>query len=115
MGHMEGDNVLHQVAECMRTLFRQDDILTRFGGDEFIVYMRNAQTEEAMVKKASTLIESINGITLKDGSRMGCSIGATLTDGTESFGTVFERIDAAVYLAKTAGKNCCRTLMSKAK
>ena len=54
MGHMEGDNVLHQVAECMRTLFRQDDILTRFGGDEFIVYMRNAQTEEAMVKKACT-------------------------------------------------------------
>lgn len=107
--------MLHQVAECMRTLFRQDDILTRFGGDEFIVYMRNAQTEEAMVKKASTLIESINGITLKDGSRMGCSIGATLTDGTESFGIVFERIDAAVYLAKTAGKNCCRTLMRKAK
>ncbi len=115
MGHMEGDKVLHQVAECMRTLFRQDDILTRFGGDEFIVYMRNAQSEEAMVRKATTLIESINGIDLKDGSRMGCSIGATLTDGSESFGTVFERIDAAVYLAKTAGKNCCRTLMRKAK
>ncbi len=114
MGHMEGDNVLRQVAECMIALFRQDDILARFGGDEFIVYMRNAQSEESLLKKAATLIESINGITMRDGSRVGCSIGATFAGSRESFTAVFERVDAAVYLAKTAGKNCCRMLKRKA-
>lgn len=112
-GHMEGDAVLRRVADCMNNLFRQDDILARFGGDEFIVYMRNAQSEEALRKKATTLIESINEIVLGDGRRVGCSIGATLTAGGEVFADVFERIDAAVYLAKTAGKNCWRILERK--
>jgi putative two-component system response regulator len=112
-GHMEGDAVLRQVADCMNHLFRQDDIIARFGGDEFIVYMRNATSEEALGKKAGTLIRSVNAISLPDGRRVGCSIGGTLTAGGEGFAEVFERIDAAVYLAKTAGKNCWRVLKRK--
>ena len=113
LGHMEGDTVLRKTAECLTNLFRQDDIIARFGGDEFIVYMRNAQTAEALQKKADTLIESMNQLVLKNGDPVRCSVGLTLAHPKENFVEVFERIDAALYLAKTAGKNRYNILLRK--
>ena len=113
LGHMEGDQVLRRTAECLNTLFRQDDIIARFGGDEFIVYMHNAQNVDTLVKKATTLTESMNALQLKNGERVRCSVGVTIAHPHEKFADVFERIDAALYLAKTAGKNRHHLLLRK--
>ena len=113
LGHMEGDVILRRTADCLNALFRQDDIIARFGGDEFIVYMRNAQTAEALVKKANTLTESVSALQLKNGETVHCSVGLTIAHAKENFTEVFERIDAALYLAKTAGKNRCHLLLRK--
>ncbi len=105
LGHMEGDVVLHTVAEQLTELFRQDDIIARFGGDEFIVYMRNAQSVDVLERKAQMLNERMNKLVLKNGDGVQCSVGLTLVHAGESFDDVFARVDVALYLAKTAGKN----------
>ena len=112
-GHMEGDAVLERLANCLNRLFRQDDVIARFGGDEFIVYMHNAQSIEALLKKADTLIEQVSTIRLKNGDAVHCSVGLTVARSKESFTEVFERIDAALYLAKSAGKNRHHLLLHK--
>ncbi|HPS77011.1 MAG TPA: TonB family protein [Thermoanaerobaculaceae bacterium] len=48
-GHLAGDTVLRTVAETLRRTFRANDILVRFGGDEFVVLLPGAGTEEAGV------------------------------------------------------------------
>lgn len=113
MGHMEGDTVLRKLAECLGALFRQDDIIARFGGDEFIVYMHNAQNVETLIKKADRLIADVNQLCLKNGEPVRCSVGMTIAHAKEGFIEVFERIDAALYLAKTAGKNQHHILLRK--
>ncbi len=113
LGHMEGDAVLKQVASCLNALFRLDDIIARFGGDEFIVYMRNIQNVSLAEKKARAVTEQIAALKLKNGEHVQCSIGLTVVQTRENFSDVFERIDAALYLAKTAGKNCYRVLLRK--
>ncbi|MBE5794735.1 MAG: EAL domain-containing protein [Clostridiales bacterium] len=113
LGHMEGDAILRRTADCLTSLFRQDDIIARFGGDEFIVYMHNAQTVDALIKKADTLTEAINRLRMKNGEFVHCSVGMTIAHPKEEFSEVFERIDAALYLAKTAGKNRHHLLLRK--
>ena len=75
--------------------------------------MRNAQTAEALQKKADTLIENMNQLRLRNGEPVRCSVGLTLAHPKENFVEVFERIDAALYLAKTAGKNRYNMLLRK--
>ena len=113
LGHMEGDTILRRTADCLTGLFRQDDIIARFGGDEFIVYMHNAQSVRALVKKAETLTETMNCLQLKNGEFVRCSVGMTIAHPGEEFTDVFERVDAALYLAKTAGKNRHHLLLRK--
>ena len=115
LGHMEGDAILRRTAECLTSLFRQDDIIARFGGDEFIVYMHNAQSVDALIKKADTLTETMNQLQIKNGEFVRCSVGMTIAHPKEAFTEVFERIDAALYLAKTAGKNRHHLLLRKEK
>ncbi len=112
-GHMEGDAVLKRLASCFTHLFRQDDIIARFGGDEFIVYMHNAQSVEALLKKADAVTDKVRTIRMKNGEEVHCSVGLTIARPKESFTEVFERIDAALYLAKSAGKNRSHLLLHK--
>ncbi len=113
LGHMEGDAILRRMANCLNAQFRQDDIIARFGGDEFIVYMHNAQSVEMLVRRVDSLTESVNRLRLKNGEEVHCSVGMTIAHPKETFAEVFERIDAALYLAKTAGKNRHHLLLRK--
>jgi len=113
-GHPEGDVVLHMVAQRISSLFRQNDIVARFGGDEFVVYMRNTHSIEVAKRKAELLIKSVSEIRLKGEGEVRCSVGVTAAHPNEEFSAVFERMDAALYLAKTAGKNQYKVLLQEA-
>ena len=106
-GHAIGDEVLKYFSSIMKRTFRDSDIKGRFGGDEFIVFMKNTTTE-ATALRAKQLNEAIKKPYVKDGReiKISCSIGVSFypKDGN-NFETLFNAADDALYKAKSLGKD----------
>lgn len=108
-GHPGGDKALQFVAEIVRSLCRDEDILARFGGEEFMVYLP-ACDAHAAYKRAETIRMNLATSSLKlvGGDRIPLtgSLGVTLWDNAdEEFEAAYSRVDAALYAAKNAGRN----------
>lgn len=104
-GHAVGDIVLSSIGELLLHSFREDDMVARFGGEEFVVLMGHCQLEQAL-KKAEVLrkrIESLDPHNLK----ITASIGASCQLPTElaDFENLFQNADQCVYQAKEGGRN----------
>ncbi len=104
MGHLAGDYALKTVGEVL-SLYGENAIVTRLGGDEFLFYMKDVDREEA-----TRIIENImkefderkeNSTYLSVSS---LSIGLCMTTTTDTFGEVFKRADRALYYVKQSGK-----------
>lgn len=106
-GHATGDEVIKYFASVLKRTFRDSDIKGRFGGDEFIVFMKNT-TFDATALRAKQLNEAIKKPYLKDGKeiKISCSIGVSYfsKDGN-NFDTLFNAADDALYKAKSLGKD----------
>ncbi len=109
LGHGEGDRVLQEVSARIRGAVRVEDIVGRFGGDEFLVVCRGADEEAAVgvaSRIASAIREPLEGQAL---AGVTASIGiATYTPGGSadlSVDTLTRRADAAMYLSKRAGRD----------
>jgi len=106
-GHSEGDRVLSEFAGLLRSTFRSSDVISRFGGDEFMIYLRGGSPRLARSKVAS-ILRGVARITFCDNVRMGCSIGLVNIPAAEiNFDRIFEQADYALYSAKRNGKNTC--------
>ena len=107
-GHLFGDKVLQEFARLLRTLFRSSDILVRFGGDEFVVFLKDIPNT-TLLQKTRQLSESVQQLKFWENDyRMTCSIGACfLPENTAgySFDQLFENADWALYQAKQNGRN----------
>ena len=55
-GHAVGDIVLQKFGQLLRDIFREDDIVGRIGGDEFVVVMKNIKMKEMAIAKAEELL-----------------------------------------------------------
>ncbi|NLO38998.1 MAG: sensor domain-containing diguanylate cyclase [Ruminiclostridium sp.] len=111
-GHLFGDIVLKTLAKLVKESIRKDDIVARFGGEEFIVLLPHTGKELAY-EKAEELRKKISELTIRDQSieasvtvSMGVSTFPTLAQ-TEL--TLINSADEALYVAKKSGKNCVRT------
>ena len=105
-GHLEADKVLQKIGMTLRGLFRENDIVARFGGDEFIVYMKSAGGMQVVTEKAAGIIHAANEIKIGSAAPVCCSIGITgITGRGVSYESVLKRADAALYEAKENGKN----------
>ncbi len=103
-GHSAGDSVLIELTRLVREHIRKTDIFARFGGEEFIVLTPDCDLDCAR-KLAEKIRETVEEHTFSIVKTITCSFGiATLRKG-ESKQAMFERADAAVYLAKTNGRN----------
>ncbi|MHC4587389.1 MAG: diguanylate cyclase [Planctomycetota bacterium] len=109
LGHGTGDEALKKLARCMKKEKRTTDILTRYGGDEFVMIM-----PETKAKDAVTLLERIRDkvqqIKLKQNLPMtiSCGISEHSFKPTDSTREVMRRADLALYEAKSAGRNCVK-------
>ena len=107
-GHLFGDAVIADLARCIKSSFRQSDIVGRIGGDEFIVLFKNIAKKEVIVKKAKELLQLLQrkytsgNITYE----VSASIGIVLSPlyGT-NFNDLFQKADRALYHVKENGKN----------
>lgn len=108
-GHMFGDAVLTEAGSRLQDLFRTGDIVSRFGGDEFLVFLKHTGDQGFVQRKAEKVIEMFHSVfaeELRD-CPLASSMGVVLCpeDG-EDFQTLFQRCDQALYEAKRRGKNC---------
>ncbi len=108
LGHATGDRVILEVAQKIKATFRSNDIVSRFGGDEFIVLLNNYKDLDLVKKKCENLCEALM-LTYSNNSqsvRISCSIGCSLfPKDSNDYGSLFKNADHALYEAKKAGKN----------
>lgn len=106
-GHPAGDKALIILTQVMRKVSRDQDIVARSGGEEFLLILPNTSSETALIiaerlriKVAETQIEPIGTIQV--------SIGiATSLESNFSTDLVLAEADQALYQAKESGRNRC--------
>ncbi|MBX3607924.1 MAG: GGDEF domain-containing protein [Piscinibacter sp.] len=103
-GHLIGDEVLLLLSRLMRASFRFHDRLYRFGGEEFVVLMRCAGPEAAMLA-FERLRRNVEQFAFPQVGRISVSIGFTGLRAGDTPNAAFERADRAVYYAKSHGRN----------
>ena len=107
-GHLQGDHVLTTIITNMKNLFREEDIIGRIGGDEFVVLMRNVSGKDQIVHKAEDICKIFNQVFRYNEVTMqvSCSIGLAVypMDGV-TYEELLEHADIALYEVKSDGKN----------
>jgi diguanylate cyclase (GGDEF)-like protein/PAS domain S-box-containing protein len=107
-GHNIGDKVLKSVARTFASNLRKDDIIGRWGGEEFIGVFSNVNQKQLgkVAEKLRSLVEKTN-IEFEDkGLGVTISLGASLIRSGESIGDLIKRSDELMYISKKNGKNC---------
>lgn len=107
-GHVAGDQLLNQVADCCRASFREIDIIGRYGGDEIVVLLIENDSQQAyqIVDRFRQSIE--NRVFRTDSGNLTTTISigiASLNDQTENLTQLIDMADRALYLSKEAGRN----------
>jgi diguanylate cyclase (GGDEF)-like protein len=101
-GHAEGDRVLKRVAQTLREGVRAGDVVARWGGEEFCLLLPGMGVADAQAWSERIALQ----IASSGEPRVTISVGvAHVQDGVEATDAVIQRADAALYLAKSAGRN----------
>lgn len=106
-GHQKGDEALVQVAEVLRTTLREDDVLARTGGDEFIALLP-ARSKAEVAALCSRLVSGVSNISSVSGgpiSPLTVSCGAAPADEGMSLDELISIADRTLYSAKAGGRN----------
>lgn len=106
-GHLAGDQVLRGFAEQLQKRMRRSDIICRWGGEEFILLLKNTdlasarQLAEQIRQQTEQAVFAFNDAEL----RVTSSIGLTELQGEDSLERLLARADRALYRAKQSGRN----------
>lgn len=105
LGHQTGDKALVQFVGLLHRLMRPTDVLSRFGGEEFILMLPDTSLEDA-VMVINRFLKELSAQTISGTDRrVTFSAGVTVQQAGEGLDEVLLRADAATYQAKRAGKN----------
>lgn len=101
-GHQTGDDILFSVAQTLLHCFRETDIVARFGGDEFVVWIKDLPTVDIVRQKAEMLC-SITAAGPNIPISLSIGIAWYPGDGT-TYTEVMQHADEALYRVKQSGK-----------
>lgn len=103
-GHLFGDEILILIANILKQSFRSTDLLFRFGGEEFVVLMRNL-TEQDCLEKLNQIRETIANYDFPRVDSITVSIGACMFFGDIFYMTILDYADKALFKSKSNGRN----------
>jgi len=107
-GHHFGDTVLKSVSDIIRTCTRSVDCCARYGGDEFVIILTEANLEYATLV-CEWLLKEVSGLSLRDKNGVvvpvSVSAGIALWEMNMTSDQILDRADKALYHSKKTGKN----------
>jgi diguanylate cyclase (GGDEF)-like protein/PAS domain S-box-containing protein len=106
LGHVTGDEFLVAIGACMRSVVRTDDLLARFGGDEFVVLLEDVTGVDVAITAARRICAALEQpIVLRDGYEVvaSVSVGIALSGPGKSADDILRDADVAMYDAKENG------------
>ncbi len=106
-GHKTGDEALRHLSEVIRNATRPQDLVGRYGGEEFLVLLPDTNLDDAILAVTRLQRELTKRFFLADNQRIliTFSAGVACVHGDEDPHSAIDRADKAMYAAKRAGKN----------
>jgi diguanylate cyclase len=108
-GHAVGDLVLTTVADCCASVLRDTDIIGRYGGEEFIIALpqANLDTASSIAERLRHKVTSLRLPMLDEGQRLSVTVGISQVEpGEVRLEQALQRADQALYAGKARGRNC---------
>jgi diguanylate cyclase (GGDEF)-like protein len=116
-GHAAGDAVIRRVGELIAQTLRETDKVARFGGEEFVVLLREVSEHDAHeLAERIRLVIAESRIPF-DAKELGVTVSigcAAISSNDRDIEELIERADRALYAAKASGRNCIRLASSVA-
>ncbi len=107
-GHITGDYWIKEVAGLLYRMCRNEDIICRFGGDEYLILLKGIADTDAMKSRVFQLNEHLKLKSIEQGQEVHCSVGVCMIKGDgHSVEQGIELADAALYEVKRGGKGSC--------
>ncbi len=114
-GHLAGDYVLKTMATWMQKQLREQDVLGRYGGEEFVIFMAKTNQDEGLHRieqlrrQLEEMVFSYEEENIHLTASFGCSnLKITSRSNIKLFEEMFSAADEALYDAKNSGRNCIR-------
>ncbi len=104
-GHQAGDEVLKELSNLTKEIVRSTDIVSRWGGEEFLILCMETDLDTAK-NLAQRLREATENYQFSVGKKVTISIGVEEFDGDESIDELLKNVDNKLYRAKDSGRNC---------
>ena len=114
LGHSAGDKAIRAVAHAVRSLIRADDMLFRWGGDEFLVMMLNLSKAEAAcrMRKLNEILEQKGSFWTSSAMMVSVSFGVSGFDSLRNLSHAIEDADKAMYRGRQQARNSNGTRMN---
>jgi diguanylate cyclase (GGDEF)-like protein/PAS domain S-box-containing protein len=103
-GHDVGDSVLKHLVSTVKYSVRSEDLLVRWGGEEFLLIIAT-ESAETLKRMAEHVRQRVENEPFEVVGKVTCSFGITLHIPNESIGQTLKRADRALYEAKNGGRN----------
>jgi len=110
-GHQAGDLILKKVAELIGSLVRESDLVGRWGGEEFLILLKDCDLDNARLsaEKIRQAISELHAVYQQKAQlSVTVSIGVARHNDGESVDQFIDRVDQALYVAKNTGRNCIK-------
>ena len=107
-GHLFGDAILCTYAKCFKEVFQESSLLGRFGGDEFIIFVKKESFVEIvrLFEEIKEFLKTVINFPLQGDKRFTVSAGAAFFNGEDKdYRKLFDLADQALYEVKQSGKN----------
>lgn len=110
-GHKGGDYVLQEIGKVFKQHKRPDDLISRYGGEEFLMLYNNINPDDAIVfcERLRKSVEETSFMFENQKINVTVSVGYTVVipKKGDSVDAIIGKADQALYMAKEAGRNCC--------
>ncbi len=105
LGHKLGDEYLKTAATVIQGLFRKDDIVGRYGGDEFIIFLPGVSKKSVAERQAKQIVNSMSAVQMPGDMAIQCSVGVAISAEKDmTMNELFGQAERMLYEAKQSGK-----------